>query len=197
MLWHGFDILCVTQLEQERAGRRRMRRGACGERGVRADEKSVGKRRSGVRAGGRPAPSTDGPDLRPFCVVARSHCGSVSTGPQTAWGRHSGMAARFSPVSTCSEQPFVVDSNLAPGMTTRHRVCSNFGGLTGLEPATGVTGLFHGNDDWRRLTRNRSIDAALGASAASRRRFKQSRFQTFAALLLPRTATWAVGAPAT
>jgi hypothetical protein len=42
MLWHGFDILCVTQLEQERAGRRRMRRGACGERGVRADEKSVG-----------------------------------------------------------------------------------------------------------------------------------------------------------
>jgi len=34
-------------------------------------------------------------------------------------------------------------------------------GATGLEPATsGVTGLFHGSDGWRRLTRNRSIDAA-------------------------------------
>jgi hypothetical protein len=38
-------------------------------------------------------------------------------------------------------------------------------GATGLEPATsGVTGLFHGNDDWRRLTRNRSIDAGLRVS---------------------------------
>jgi hypothetical protein len=27
-----------------------------------------------------------------------------------------------------------------------------------------VTGLFHRNDDWRRLTRNRSIDAPLRAS---------------------------------
>jgi len=37
-------------------------------------------------------------------------------------------------------------------------------GATGLEPATsGVTGLFQRNDDWRRLTRNRSIDVALRA----------------------------------
>jgi hypothetical protein len=40
-------------------------------------------------------------------------------------------------------------------------------GATGLEPATsGVTGLFHRSDDWRRLMRNRSIDAALRALAA-------------------------------
>jgi hypothetical protein len=38
-------------------------------------------------------------------------------------------------------------------------------GATGLEPATsGVTGLFHEDDDWRRLTRNRSLDAGLRAS---------------------------------
>jgi hypothetical protein len=38
-------------------------------------------------------------------------------------------------------------------------------GATGLEPATsGVTGLFHGNDDWRRWTRYRSIHVPLRAS---------------------------------
>src|SRR5829696_3595760 len=37
-------------------------------------------------------------------------------------------------------------------------------GATGLEPATsGVTGLFHRYDDWRRLTRDRSIHAGLRA----------------------------------
>ncbi len=47
-------------------------------------------------------------------------------------------------------------------------ICRMFStGATGLEPATsGVTGLFEGNDDWRRLTRNRSIHAALRASGA-------------------------------
>src|SRR6266508_4329447 len=45
-------------------------------------------------------------------------------------------------------------------------ICRGFTGATGLEPATsGVTGTFEGSDDWRRLTRNRSIDAALGPSA--------------------------------
>ncbi len=38
----------------------------------------------------------------------------------------------------------------------------------------GSRGLFHGNDDWRRLTRNRSIDEALGPSAPSSRRIQQS-----------------------
>jgi hypothetical protein len=37
-------------------------------------------------------------------------------------------------------------------------------GATGLEPATsGVTGMFHRNDDWRRSTRYRSIHAGLRA----------------------------------
>jgi hypothetical protein len=44
-------------------------------------------------------------------------------------------------------------------------------GATGLEPATsGVTGLFHEYDDWRRLTCYRSIDAALRALAADLRK---------------------------
>ena len=39
-------------------------------------------------------------------------------------------------------------------------------GATGLEPATsGVTGLFHDHDDWRRSTRNRAIHAVLGPLA--------------------------------
>jgi hypothetical protein len=51
-------------------------------------------------------------------------------------------------------------------------ICRMFStGATGLEPATsGVTGLFHGDDDWRRLTRYRSIDAALRALAADLRK---------------------------
>jgi hypothetical protein len=44
-------------------------------------------------------------------------------------------------------------------------------GATGLEPATsGVTGLFQGYDDGRRLTRYRSIDAGLRAFGADLRR---------------------------
>jgi hypothetical protein len=51
-------------------------------------------------------------------------------------------------------------------------ICRMFStGATGLEPATsGVTGLFHEYDDWRRLTCYRSIDAALRALAADLRK---------------------------
>ena len=43
-------------------------------------------------------------------------------------------------------------------------------GATGLEPATsGVTGMFHRYDDWRRLTRYRSIHAGLRAFRADLR----------------------------
>jgi hypothetical protein len=59
-------------------------------------------------------------------------------------------------------------------------------GATGLEPATsGVTGMFHEGDDWRRLTRNRSIHAPLRALAADLRKIAEARFRAFAALLLP------------
>ncbi len=59
-------------------------------------------------------------------------------------------------------------------------------GATGLEPATsGVTGLFHQNDDWGRLTRYRSIHAALRAQASDFHTIAQARFRAFAALLLP------------
>ncbi len=48
---------------------------------------------------------------------------------------------------------------------TQYAVLQGFlTGATGLEPATsGVTGLFHKYDDWRRLTRYRSIHAGLAA----------------------------------
>jgi hypothetical protein len=46
-------------------------------------------------------------------------------------------------------------------------ICRVFTGATGLEPATsGVTGMFRGYNDWRRLTRYRSIHAGLRASGA-------------------------------
>ncbi len=41
--------------------------------------------------------------------------------------------------------------SFAPGQATQDADCRNETGATGLEPATsGVTGLFQGNDDWRR-----------------------------------------------
>jgi hypothetical protein len=56
-------------------------------------------------------------------------------------------------------------------------------GATGLEPATsGVTGLFHRYDDWRRLTRYRSIHAglrALRADLCTMRRLDFGRFLPF------------------
>jgi hypothetical protein len=63
-------------------------------------------------------------------------------------------------------------------------------GATGLEPATsGVTGLFHGNDDWRRWVCNRSIDAGLRRSSTSFVHFTSGRLSAFAALLLPRNSS--------
>jgi hypothetical protein len=60
-------------------------------------------------------------------------------------------------------------------------------GATGLEPATsGVTGLFHGYDGWRRLTRYRSIHASLRAFGADLCTLAEDRFRRFATLLLPR-----------
>jgi len=54
------------------------------------------------------------------------------------------------------------------GKTTRSSFLQGFStGATGLEPATsGVTGLFLRYDDWRRVTRNRSLHAALRAAPA-------------------------------
>jgi hypothetical protein len=46
--------------------------------------------------------------------------------------------------------------------------------------------MFHRCDDWRRLTRCRSIHAGLRAFRADLRTIEQSRFRAFAALLLPR-----------
>jgi hypothetical protein len=52
--------------------------------------------------------------------------------------------------------------SLAPRRTIKLAELQVFTGATGLEPATsGVTGLSHGYDDWRRLTRYRSIHAVL------------------------------------
>jgi hypothetical protein len=59
-------------------------------------------------------------------------------------------------------------------------------GATGLEPATsGVTGLFYGSDDWRRLTRDRSIRTASRSSTSATRNPPWVCFRTFAARLLP------------
>jgi hypothetical protein len=59
-------------------------------------------------------------------------------------------------------------------------------GATGLEPATsGVTGRFEGRDDWRRWTRNRSIHAGSPACALPFCVVERTRFETFAARLLP------------
>jgi hypothetical protein len=80
-----------------------------------------------------------------------------------------------------------------PACLTRHQnvpICrtNRRTGATGLEPATsGVTGRFDGHDEWRRLTRNRSIHAAFRVSAVRFRMVERSRFQTFAARLLPGT----------
>ncbi len=61
-------------------------------------------------------------------------------------------------------------------------------GSDGLEPATsGVTGLFHEHDDWRRLTRYRSIHAVQRAFRTDLCTIAQSRLRAFAALLLPKT----------
>jgi hypothetical protein len=46
--------------------------------------------------------------------------------------------------------------------------------------------LFHVYDDWRRWTRYRSIHAGLLALGTDLRMIALSRFQAFAALLLPR-----------
>jgi len=46
-----------------------------------------------------------------------------------------------------------------------------------------------GHDGWRRWTRKRSIHAAFGASAIRFRMVERSRFQTFAARLLPGLVT--------
>jgi hypothetical protein len=52
-------------------------------------------------------------------------------------------------------------------LTPKEADCREFTGATGLEPATsGVTGLFYRYDDWRRLTRYRSIHAGLRALGA-------------------------------
>jgi hypothetical protein len=54
--------------------------------------------------------------------------------------------------------------SFAPNEATEHADLQGIYGSDGLEPATsGVTGLFHRNDDWRRLTRYRSIHAGLRA----------------------------------
>ncbi len=45
--------------------------------------------------------------------------------------------------------------------------------------------MFHGYDDWRRLTRNRSIDAAYKPLVSDLHMIAQARFWAFAALLLP------------
>jgi hypothetical protein len=59
-------------------------------------------------------------------------------------------------------------------------------GATGLEPATsGVTGHFEGHDDGRRSAHNRSMHAPFPASRERFRVPERSRFQTFAARLLP------------
>jgi hypothetical protein len=53
------------------------------------------------------------------------------------------------------------------GRQQKMLICREFTGATGLEPATsGVTGLFRGYDDARRLPRDRSIHAGLRASGA-------------------------------
>jgi hypothetical protein len=75
------------------------------------------------------------------------------------------------------------------------RMCS--AGATGLEPATsGVTGLFHRDDAWPRLTRNRSIDTALRASGV---RFVHDCLGSISSVCCPSAARafarrWAVSA---
>jgi hypothetical protein len=71
-------------------------------------------------------------------------------------------------------------------MTTKLAVFQEFStGATGLEPATsGVTGLLHRYDDWRRLTRYRSIHATCGPLRADLCTVAYARFRAFAALLL-------------
>jgi hypothetical protein len=64
-------------------------------------------------------------------------------------------------------------AEFAPGQATKYIALQVFQktGATGLEPATsGVTGMFQESDDWRRLTRYRSIHAGLRAFGADLRR---------------------------
>jgi hypothetical protein len=65
---------------------------------------------------------------------------------------------------------------LRPARQQKMLICRLFlAGATGLEPATsGVTGLFHEDDDRRRLRRNRSIDAGLRAVRADLRTIEQT-----------------------
>ena len=80
-------------------------------------------------------------------------------------------------------------SPIEPMQATRMPVWQELceAGATGLEPATsGVTGLFHQDDDWRRLTHYRSIHAGLQAQTSDFHTIAQARFGAFAALLLPR-----------
>jgi hypothetical protein len=80
----------------------------------------------------------------------------------------------------------------SPAQTTECEICriNSETGATGLEPATsGVTGLFHRYNDWRRWSRNRSIRAGPRAICVDSRTIAQARFRAFAALLLPRRCT--------
>jgi hypothetical protein len=66
-------------------------------------------------------------------------------------------------------KPHAEDQQLSPVETTEDAFLQALqeAGATGLEPATsGVTGLFYRYDDWRRLTRYRSIHAGLRAFGA-------------------------------
>jgi hypothetical protein len=87
-----------------------------------------------------PNPATEHCDLQRFSIPAYFSAGS-SAGP--ARNRRS----------------------FAPSLATKSAdLQAILAGATGLEPATsGVTGMFQGSDDWRRLTRNRSIHAPLRA----------------------------------
>src|SRR5919106_2314437 len=59
-------------------------------------------------------------------------------------------------------------------------------GATGLEPATsGVTGRFAGHDDPTTIDRNRLLMRLCGLSTNRFRMIERSRFQTFAARVLP------------
>ena len=79
---------------------------------------------------------------------------------------------------------------LRPSRQQKMPLCRMFSaGATGLELATsGVTGLFHRYDDWRRWSRNRAIMGLLGLSAIRFRKVDGSRFWTFADRLLPAIA---------
>jgi catechol 2,3-dioxygenase-like lactoylglutathione lyase family enzyme len=113
------------------------------------------------------------PSPLPGTGRSRRYAPASPTSPGQSWGcrlhgRADGRAAR----AACSGSP---SARVHLGNVNAYLQALRETGAMGLEPATsGVTGLFHGYDDWRRLTRNRSIDAALGPSAPSSRRIQQS-----------------------